>query len=510
MGHARSLKIVGLVVLVCFARGALGADHFLTIGGGTSPSNNQVSLEKNVLFFQRFLADRGMGELPHEIFFADGAGGSRDVQFLDADEHTPRATQLLGEVFHFDHGLGTQYRAHAIPQLSGPSTRKSINQWFEAVGTKLGDGDRLFIYYTGHGGRMPHSRLTTMAIWGENDMSVREFVKLLDRLPPKVSVVLVMVQYYGGGFGDVIYRDADATHGLSPANRCGFFATLPNRIAAGCTADADEESYHEYSTYFWSALYGRTRGGEAVAAPDYDNDGRVSLAEAHAYALITSDTIDVSMKTSDVFLRQFSSTGGPDRANWLTADSPYEQLLDAAEPCEAAVLKSLSTQLKMEGPTRVRSVRAMGETIRRHRLELEGERQKLVAAHDQSCAALQRILRRQWPEMSNLLNPQVTRLLTDEGDELVRAIEASPPYVELKRQDERLDVIDRELDQMERRAAKGLRFLRAVEHVALAHNFPLIASPAVRDRYQALVLAEAGTLPARLAPPHLSGATDAR
>ena len=129
------------------------------------------------------------------------------------------------------------------------------------------------------GDARPRGRNTTLAIWGENDMSVKEFTRFLDRLPPKVSVVLVMVQCFGGGFADVIFNNADETHGLALANRCGFFATLPTRVAAGCTADADEENYHEYSTYFWAGLYGRTGTGDAVEPPDYNNDGRVSLAE---------------------------------------------------------------------------------------------------------------------------------------------------------------------------------------------------------------------------------------
>jgi hypothetical protein len=489
-----------LVILTCSwvigrASPCAAADHFLTIGGGSSPSNNQVSLEKNVLFFQRFLADRGMGGLPHEILFADGAAGSRDLQYVDPAYEVPRVNHLLAEVFHYENGLDLQYRAHVIPGLSGPSTRASINRWFDTIGSKLPEGDRLFIYYTGHGARGAQGRNTTLAIWNENDMPVKEFVKLLDRLPPKVSVVLVMVQCYGGGFADVIFNNADPMLGLSPRSRCGFFATLPNRVAAGCTADADEDNYHEYSTYFWSALYGRTRKGETVAPPDFNEDGRVSLAEAHAYALITSDTIDVSMKTSDTFLRQFSTTsGGQDHENWLTPDSPFDRLLGAADPPEGAELKGLSERLNLDGAARTRTVRSTSDALRRRRRGLEGERQKLVAARDQSCASLQSLLKRRWPELSNFLNPRVEKLLADEADPIVGAVESSPAYRDLKRQDERLDAIDRELDELERKQVKCQRFLRVVEHVALANNLPMIATPEVRARYEALVAEEGQTL----------------
>jgi hypothetical protein len=204
------------------------------------------------------------------------------------------------------------------------------------------------------------------------------------------------------------------------------------------------------------------------------------------------------MKTSDAFLRQFSSTGGgSDRVNWMTPDTPFERLLEVAEPPERAVLKGLSQRLKLEGSSRSRAVRGMSDTIRRRRRGLEAERQKLVTAHDQTCAALQHLLKQRWPEMSNLLNPQVTDLLSEHADEIVGLIEKSAPYGDLSRQDERLDAIDKELDDLERRAAKCLRFLRGVEHVALANNLRSIGSAEIRARYAALVAAEGETLLAR-------------
>src|SRR5690606_27017127 len=40
-----------------------------------------------------------------------------------------------------------------------------------------------------------------------------------------------------------------------------------------------------------------------------DGDGKVSFAEAHAYAVITSKTIDIPIRTSDAFLRKYSHLG---------------------------------------------------------------------------------------------------------------------------------------------------------------------------------------------------------
>src|SRR5207248_117850 len=150
---------------------------------------------------------------------------ARDLEYVDPSFHVPRVNQLLADVFDQNDGLSEQYRAHAIPHLWGPSGRRGINRWFDIIGTTLGENDRLFIYFTGHGGRgegdPPSGQ--TLAMWQEPGMSVKEFDALLGKLPPKVSVVLVMVQCFGGAFADVIFYGAEPNKGLSPRSRCGFF-----------------------------------------------------------------------------------------------------------------------------------------------------------------------------------------------------------------------------------------------------------------------------------------------
>lgn len=465
------------------------------IGGGSSVENSQVSLEKNVLYLQRFLSDRGMSDVPHEILFGAGLSRVNDVKYVDPKLKPSRANELVAEIFKREDHSDTRYRPHEIPHLWGPSSRKSISRWFDEVGAKLNERDRLFIYYTGHGGRGA-KRDTTLALWHEPDMPVSEFAKLLDRLPPKVSVVLIMVQCFGGGFADVIFNDRNPAKGLSSQNRCGFFATTADRVAAGCTPDVNEEDYREYSTYFWAALYGRKRSGEAVPPPDYDGDGRVSLAEAHAYALVQSDTVDISMKTSDVFLRRFSTMHtATDPKTLIDADSGYQALLDHADPPERAALQGLSERLQLDGFNHTQAARSMAEGIRQRRAALESEQTRLRASHDRSCEALQAEVEARWPELSRPTGAAAKKLIAAEGPRIVKAIESSAAYPQLHREDERLDAIDAESTDLERKWVKTQRFIRVAEHVALAANLPHVASAEVRARYAALLAAEAGVLP---------------
>ena len=135
-----------------------------------------------------------------------------------------------------------------------------------------------------------------------------------------------MVQCFSGGFADVIYDQADPRRGLSPRNRCGFFATTFDRTAAGCTPDIMLDDYREYSTYFWAALCGHTRTGKPVEQPDFLDDGRIGMSEAHAYTMIHSETVDIPVKTSDTFLRQYSRLPDNRDQSLLSPDIPFDRL----------------------------------------------------------------------------------------------------------------------------------------------------------------------------------------
>ena len=76
------------VLLALATIGDLSArDHVLTIGGGYSPSGNQVSLERNVIFFEKLRAEKLGDDIRHDLYFADGNSPLPDLQF----EQRPRS-----------------------------------------------------------------------------------------------------------------------------------------------------------------------------------------------------------------------------------------------------------------------------------------------------------------------------------------------------------------------------------------------------------------------------------
>ncbi len=483
--------IFAALLLLALIRPVAGGDHFLIIGGGDSPSNNQVSLEKNVLFFQRLMADTYGSNTPNDVLFSDGSAATRDLQYL-APQEPPRLNVLLARLFGNDEGVYFRYRTHKLPNVKGPSTRKGLHDWFDAAGKRLGDSDRLFIYFTGHGGQGGASpQDTTISMWCEPPMHASEFAGLLDRLSPKVQVVLFMVQCHSGGFAATLFKDGKVGNELSSARRCGFFATTADRNAAGCTPDTVEEDYKDYSTYFFAALGGKTRLGKSITGCDLDGDGVVSFAEAHAYVLLHSDTIDVPTTTSDLLLRHFSKTAGDGLA---MPQTPYAELVEKASPIQQVVLKGLSDQLKLKADDRDTEARRLSELFDSERKTVERDQHRKSDEAKKLGEHIRVRLAHRWPELANPWHPDVAKLMEADGPTILKAIENDPDF---QRWDGLLAEADklseRSLD-LERKWVKCRRFERLLTTVALAANLEKVAAPAVVERYKQLLEEEAGAL----------------
>lgn len=512
---------------MCFVFGVLSAiaipvqaaDHFLTIGGGYSPTGNQISLEKNVQLFQQLLAERYSGGTSHDVYFSDGKSAGRDLQFHDPALKVPRANLLLARVFRQTRYLPYRYRTHAISDVKGETNRANLDQWFQKTGSKLRKGDRLFVYVTAHGGSSrdrKNSYNTGLYLWNTYRLAMTDFATMLDKVSPDVPVAIVMVQCYSGGFANLVFQHGDANKGLAKGNRCGFFATVHTRPAAGCTPDINEDNYREYSTYFWEAIRGKTRTGATVNRPDYNGDGKISFDEAHAFALLTSNTIDISVATSDRFLRIYSRTkstrtntrtkrGEPvvaakPRLDLLTPDMPFDQLLKLATPAEQAVLTGLSTQLKLKTPKRHAEATQLAAKILKEKRAVDADSRKKGTEYGKLALEIRKVLLNRWPEMNNLWHPDVAVALQKESAEVVKMIESHKSYKRFEQLRKELTALDDKSLDHDRRWAKTQRLIRSLENIALAANLPKVARPEIVARFKQLRELESISLPEALQP----------
>lgn len=479
------------VCLCCLVGTAAARDFLLTIGGGYAPEANQASLENNVLFYLRTLREQDLARLPHAVYFADGSAPAEDLQVRDAAS-LPKANRLMAEFFGSERDLGLRYRNHAVPGVRGAADPDNIRRWFSDVGPTMRRSDRLILYVTAHGDASEdrvNAHNTSISLWNHRRLTVTELVELLDRLPGGVSVVAVMVQCYTGGFARFIYNNADPDKGLSPQQRCGFFATVHDRAAAGCTSDVDEASYVEYSTYFWEALGGRTRTGESIARPDYDGNGRITLDEAHAYTVIKAETIDLPIKSSSEFLGVESLFADDEHPGLLPEDATYDQVYAAATPAERAILDGLSAQLSLSGNSRIETARRESQAPRRGPRRRDRGRSPRQSA-DRLRRSIADDLELRWPELANVLNPGAVELLTTRSQSFVAAVEQHPSYRQYRELQEQ---VSRRPDP-EKRRTKFERFINTAEDIILRENLKRLGDAKLLAQYEAIVAAESTTL----------------
>jgi hypothetical protein len=157
-----------------------------------------------------------------------------------------------------------------------------------------------------------------------------------------------MVECFSGAFANLLFEHGDPTSSLSPHHICGFFASVPQRMAAGCTPEVNEANYRDFTSYFFAALTGVDRLGKPVTGADYNRDGHVGMDEAYAYTLIHDDSIDTPMCTSDVFLRHYVTT-----SNEQVFGVAYGSVERWATPPQRAALRELSAATDLTGDYRL-------------------------------------------------------------------------------------------------------------------------------------------------------------
>jgi hypothetical protein len=298
---------------------------FLVVAGGGAPSYNEIALEKNVRYFQRTLAQMERSVAAASIFFANGNDGQATIRYLD-----PRGIE--------------RFKAPDISGLTGAATQANVQAWLNtypetAEGT---ENCSVFMYFTGHGAlNTANDDNNAMILWEETLMSVRDLATTLDQWPTETPFVTMMAQCYSGSFANLIYEGGDPAQPIALQSRCGFFATVKTRPSVGCTPLVNEADYRDYSSSFFAGLSGRDRLGDPVASADYDEDGTVSYAEAHAFAKVDGETPDWPISTSEAWLQRQASTA--DEVAILTV--PMEVWLASARPEQAFVITALATAL---------------------------------------------------------------------------------------------------------------------------------------------------------------------
>lgn len=484
---------VGLLA-AALVSSAVARDFVLTLGGGYSPLGNQASIERNVNNFRELVTER-LPQARHDILFSDGNAPGRDVQYRAAPGSIPRSWRLLAQVFQQEKNWGMRYRSHAVPGVRGAATVENLSAWFKDVAQTATSGDRVLIYAAAHGGvsaDKANPQDTTLYLWNSQRLSAKDFEGYLSALKPGVNVVLVMTQCHAGGFAGAAL-DAPSTNESSPSGgglRCGFFSTSFDRPAAGCTPDVDGDDEHEYGSYFWAALRGRSREGQPMPLVDYDGDGSTSLAEAHTFAVIHAASIDIPLRTSEAYLKRVAPFGASSLVGPFSIHMPFGRLRETADAGQAAALDSLSAELQLGSVDRGREALDVARRAVESRDRCDAQLKETTPGYERACKAIRASIVGRWPELANPWSADVAATLADEGEAIADAIEAHREYPALQALRTQRTQLTDERWAHDRRYAKSQRLLRLLESAAIAGNLQTGGSTEQWQRYLQLVALE--------------------
>lgn len=325
------------------------------VGGGPSSFNSQVSLENNVRDFLNLVP----ADAKSTVIF----GGGADQSICDVTEYDQTIGHYPSVIYNML-GLDRQdymcrYRHNKIKNVIGPIEKKSLLSAISEIANRKknqSDEGSFRFYFTGHGhDDSTHSvselseteenariRFDSnfLATWKGPNVHVQEFTQSLDEFLESTPIQIVMTQCYSGGFAQINYvgGELDLDH-LSPANRCGFFAQVYWDMSVGCSNYAFENVY--YSNYFFKA-YQLAKSG--VMAADYNHDGVIGGNEAHAFAIMHSDTTDIPVKTSDQLLNDYRQQLHEDPVE-KAAMTSWQTIAMLLDPTEKQIVADLSSKL---------------------------------------------------------------------------------------------------------------------------------------------------------------------
>ena len=468
----------------------------LLVGGGPDPGNNQAAIESNVRYVSRLVPDKSSCT----TLFADGNLRRPTVLFYDSASSNPMGERILQMLLDDEDDGSGGYRAPRLgTRLHGPSSKAAIAKAFTSLSQPAAKTPVL-LYFTGHGEQNKKDIANNYYnLWGSDSLSVRELSQQIARLPADVPVTLVMVQCYSGAFGNVLFAGGDPKAAPISRDVAGFFASTPDRMAAGCTPEVDESEYHDFTSYFFAALTGRDRVGRRVTGVDYNRDGRVGMDEAFYYTLANDRSIDVPVNTSDVFLRRFVTV-------------PEEQLLSTryatvrlwATAAQRAALDTLSKRAKLtredrllEAFTRLSKQASASRGIEGWFSQDSGEDAELYAEQYERYekarqAAYNRVVQR-WPALKRTNSKEYAAARKAAIAHLEREQKAGQ-LKDLWSSEQQVRAAYNAAEARELESAYTLRFLRLCRSVALARHLREHGPQNVKARFARLLAAEAKSL----------------
>jgi hypothetical protein len=458
--------------------------RWILAGGGPTPELNQVQLEQDLALAQAIFAPSGAG-----LTLFAGGPSSMAVQVLD-EEDPDRLRAELASLLDPRGGRESRYRRTTL-RAHGDASATSI---LDALERALGAGDApLTVYLAGHGdwGEAPvENRFLT---WGADELHVGDLARVLDEGPWRRPARLVITSCFSGGFAEIAFASADPAQGAAQTPRCGFFATVWDRPAAGCDPNPDRGAQEGYGIHFLNALRSQDRESRLVALGeiDIDGDGTISLLEAHTRARIVSGSIDIPTTTSERFLREVAGSLPELRpADRAPRAGDAGRAAEIELPEERRTIEGLRARLGLADAEEARArLEQLDTDLEARGAELDEAEEALALAEEDLAAAL---LHR-WPLLEDPWHAGFASALEANRAEIDAFLKESELAARRTAALAERDRIDEQHEQLLVESAPLERLVRALDTVELAGRLRARGGEDW-ERYEAFLACERGSL----------------
>lgn len=438
--------------------------RYLAIGGGATPESTEVSIEQDLELLEHTLKG------PGAVLFAGGPE-SRSVRELDAQAPQDQLLLGLGDLFNPRAGRTSRYRR---PRVGiGRATPANVDRWLGAA-VSIGEGP-LLVYVASHGDQGATPRDNVAVLWGGGTLTPPHVAELTEGA--RRPIRFVITSCFSGGFAELAFARADEHAGATRAPRCGLFAGPWDRQTSGCDANPDRRAQESYGIHFIHALAREDRMGRPLLPSDvdFDQDGVVSLLEAHTRARIASVSLDVPTTTSERFLRSIAAQG---RAPYGPKVLPEEHVLvDRLGRALGLLDEAAVTRREGELEARLDALDRKLDDAQKH-------------LDDETAELSSRLLER-WPILDDPYHPEFAAVVRSDRARILEELTRSPAASRRDEAEGRIEAIEEQQDDLQVEEARVQRLVRSYETLHAAAALELQGGEEWK-RYQALLSCERG------------------
>ncbi len=441
--------MIGGLLCIALNTVAMADEKVILLGGGYKLEGSQGQIELNLKWVQQLLEQKRKAI---NVYYTDGNGENPDVFLQTPIEDSLENLQPLARIFG-QHAVNSfSYRNHQVEGVLSETIASVLEPTLIDIFKKTNPDDSMLFVYNGHGSPSSSgAEKVALKLWGDTRLSAKQFHGLLDQFNEDADFRYIFTQCYSGGFHRVVYDDPAKGHKLAEGQRCGFTAESSWRQSEGCSASIDIGDYRDYTTFFFAAINGKDRLGQALAAdPDHNADGITDMREAHMYTLEHAHSTDLSRSSSEDYLEQWQP--------WFLKWIPKDGTLPDNEYAGLARAVAINNELPEEDF--VQSARKKGDDYRKAYTSLHGEK---IALREKAESIRMVILNKataKWPQLKTPYTFAYKQLLLEKINLVQNWILAQEGFNELRALQNKDPNLEKQLLDLERNIAQTEKILR--------------------------------------------------